>query len=166
MLLKSPVCESVRAGAPSRRGAVTFIAGVRAVVGSYFVCPVAFAVATALTLWLDAPPSHAFYILWGAATLIGAAHGSLGQGVAAGLASSALIKFIYPDSLSIAPADPGAFAQSFAFLLFALLAGRLNAVRAREARTRRACVRGITEVAPPDCYTTAETDGSAEDGRR
>ena len=116
-----------------------FSTGPRALARRYFVAPVAFAVATSLVLLLEAPPSHGFYILWCSVILIGASHGALGQGLAAGVLSSILIRYLGGNSLVAAPADPGALAQAFAFLVFAVWAGRLNAVRARgmkEANSR------------------------------
>jgi hypothetical protein len=106
-------------------------AGLRAFTERYFVAPVAFVVATSLILLLQAPPSHGFYILWCSVILIGASHGAIGQGLAAGVLSSILIRYLGGNSLVAAPADPGGVAQAFAFLVFAVWAGRLNAVRVR-----------------------------------
>jgi hypothetical protein len=105
-------------------------AGSDALAKRYIVAPVAFAVATLLVLLLEAPASHDFYILWGSVILIGASHGALGQGLAAGVLSSILLRSFCGSSLVVTPADPGALAQAFAFLVFAVWAGRLNAVRA------------------------------------
>lgn len=137
MSLRRRECYSTWRAATFSRGVRALTAGTRRLPTRYFVTAVAFAVATSLTLLLQAPPSHAFYILWGSATLIGASHGSLGQGLAAGLLSSLFVNTFFAGHLCLTPADPYSFPQSFAFLAFALLVGRLNTVRAREAKARR-----------------------------
>lgn len=96
--------------------------------------PVAFAVATSLVRLLEAPPSHSLYLLWGSVILIGASHGALGQGLAGGVLASILLRSLGGNSLVVTPADSGALAPALAFLVFAVWAGWLNAVRVRKMR--------------------------------
>ena len=131
MFLKRPGRDTSLRAAPRPCADPVFSAGPCALARRYFVMPVAFAVATSLALLLEAPPSHGFYILWCSVILIGASHGALGQGLAAGVLSSILLRHLGGNDLVAVPADPGAPAQAFAFLVFAVWACRLNAVRAR-----------------------------------
>ena len=134
MSSKRRVCDSVGRAGPRPRICLDGMTMLGALAKRYFVAPVAFAVATSLVLLLDAPPSHAFYVLWGSAILIGASHGALGHGLAAGVLSSMLLRSLRGNCLVVTPADPGALAQAFAFLVFAVWAGRLNASRVREMK--------------------------------
>ncbi len=127
------VRESVWRAAVKSPGAFKF----REFLSHYSVGGMAFVVATSLTLIMDAPPMHCFYILWGAVTLIGASHGALGQGVGAGVFSSIFIKSFYRDRLDVSPVDSNAHLLASAFFVFSVLACWLNTVRIREMKRRR-----------------------------
>jgi hypothetical protein len=134
MSSERPARDSTSRAAP-RAGACRDSARVRgALAKRFFIAPVGCAAATSLVLLLEATPSHSFYVLWGSVILIGASHGSLGQGLAAGVSSSILLWSFRGNCLVVMPAEPGAIAQAFAFLVFAVWAGRLNASRVREMR--------------------------------